>query len=63
MHRIVVVPLAAPDKAVALEDLDDPARDAVVVRNKSTGVAGGAPAPIIGKVRININRNAEGMSA
>ena len=34
MHRIVMVPLAAPDKAVALEDLDDPARDAVVVRNR-----------------------------
>ena len=63
MHRIVVVPFAAPNKAVALKNLDDPVRDAVVVRNRPIGIAGGAPAPIIGIVRININCDAEGMSA
>jgi hypothetical protein len=29
-----MIPLAAPDKAVALEDLDDPTRDPVLVGNQ-----------------------------
>jgi hypothetical protein len=58
-----VIPLATPNKAVALEDLDDPVWNPVLVGYWFFIGPGIAPTPIIGIVRIDINRDPEGMRA
>src|SRR5579885_1417737 len=56
MHGVVVIPLAAPDEAVLLEDLDDLPGDAVLVR--IFAVDGAGVAPIIGPGDVDVDGRA-----
>ena len=55
MHRIVVIPLAAPDEAVLFEDGDDLVGHAVLVRVGASRVGLG-PLPIVALIRIDVDR-------
>src|SRR5215469_15196292 len=57
MHRVVVGPFAAPDKAVPLEDLDDLARDPIAV----SGIA--MAEPVVPICRIDVDRGTPSMHA
>src|ERR1700739_2192569 len=57
MHRVVVRPLAAPDKAVSLEDRDDLGRYPIDVP------PGSVPLPIIGVRRVDIDCGTPGVHA
>ena len=61
MHRVVVIPLAAPDKAVSLEYRDNPMRNPILVRNQFSMIARGVPTPIVRVIRIDIDSDAKGM--
>src|SRR6516162_5147661 len=62
MHGVVVVPLAAPDEAMLLENTDDLPRNLVLVGNAAVGV-GLRPCPIVSVRAGNIDRNTESMRA
>jgi hypothetical protein len=63
VHRVVVIPFATPDKSVTLEDLHDSVWNPISVGNDLIAIPSAVPTPVIGVVRININRDAEGMRA
>ena len=68
MHGVVVEPLAAPDEAVALEDSDDFARDAVSCARRAPAgwfAAGAAQfvAPVMRLADIDVDGDPEGMGA
>src|ERR1700758_1667693 len=58
MHGVVVIPLAAPDEALLLENMDDLPGDLVLVGKAAIGV-GIRPCPILRVRAGNIDRNAE----
>src|SRR6516162_6737276 len=62
MHGVVVVPLAAPDEAMPLENMDDLPRNFVLVGNAAMGI-GLRPCPIVSVRAGNIDRNTESMRA
>src|SRR6516162_6044980 len=62
MHGVVVMPLAAPDEAMLLENIDDLPGNLVLVGKAAIGV-GPRPCPIVRVRAGNIDRNAETMSA
>src|SRR5215510_10141568 len=62
MHGVVVVPLAAPDEAMLLENIDDLPRSLVLVRKAAIGV-GLRPCPIVRMRAGNIDRNTETVGA
>src|SRR5262245_32528016 len=62
MHGVVVVPLAAPDEAVFLENLDDLPGNLVSVEQAPIGV-GLRPAPIVRVRRCNIDGDAQTVRA
>src|SRR6516165_6397150 len=62
MHGVVVIPLAAPDEAVLLENMDDLPRNLVLVGKAAIGVGLG-PRPVVRVHAGNIDRNAESVGA
>src|SRR5215468_10508008 len=62
MHSVVVIPLAAPDEAMLLENVDDLPGNLVLVGKAAIGV-GLRPCPIVRVRAGNIDRNAETVSA
>src|SRR5262249_19117975 len=62
MHGVVVIPLAAPDEAMLLENMDDLPRNLVLVGNAAVGV-GLRPCPILSVRAGNIDRNTESARA
>src|SRR5258707_13268681 len=61
MHGVVVIPLAAPDEAMLLENMDDLPGNLVFVGKAAIGV-GLRPCPIVRVRAGNIDRNAETVS-
>jgi len=57
MHRVIVVPLAAPDEAVSFKDLDDGCGDLVAVL-----VAPFAPSPVGRILHIDIDGSTKGVN-
>ena len=62
MHGVVVIPLAAPDEAVAFEDFDNWFGDFVIVFRHNTRLSA-RPAPVICEFYIKINCGAKTMYA
>src|SRR5215470_15933602 len=62
MHGVVVMPLAAPDEAMLLENIDDLPGNLVLVGKAAIGVGLG-PRPVVRVRAGNIDRNAESVSA
>ena len=58
MHGVVVIPLATPDEAMLLENVDDLPGNLVLVGKAAIGV-GLRPCPIVRVRAGNIDRNAE----
>ena len=57
MHRVVVIPLAAPDEAVPFKNLDDLVRDEIAVGNRLTDLSS-RPPPVVRELGGNIDGDA-----
>src|SRR5215813_4219899 len=62
MHGVVVIPLAAPDEAMLLENIDDLPGNLVLVGKAAIGV-GLRPCPIMRVRAGNVDRDTETVSA
>src|SRR5262249_39451967 len=62
MHGVVVIPLAAPDEAMLLENTDDLPGNLVLVGEAAIGV-GLRPCPIVRVRAGNVDRDTETVSA
>src|SRR6516165_7588473 len=62
MHGVVVIPLAAPDEAMLLENMDDLPGNLVLVGKAAIGL-GLRPCPIVRVRAGNVDRNTEAVSA
>ncbi len=60
VHGVVVIPLAAPDEALGLEDLGDLVGDAVAIGDVA---AIARPGPVVGLRHVDVDGGREGMHA